>query len=124
MTKLCSAFFKYENNLKIGREKYRTVLKCTQMRARVEKVDVLGWNKSVDTFSHAPNLQRENARVIFTSDNIYKSYKLVDAVKNLTINDDKYYESNTSTASDTQGDLTCNPETVTHTRNRKFEQYY
>ena len=24
----------------------RTVLKCTQMRARVEKVDVLGWNKS------------------------------------------------------------------------------
>ena len=39
-------FFKYENNLKIGCEKYRTVLKCTQMRARVEKVDVLGWNKS------------------------------------------------------------------------------
>ena len=46
MTKLCSAFFKYENNLKIGWEKYRTVLKCTHMRARVEKVDVLGWNKS------------------------------------------------------------------------------
>ena len=46
MTKLCSAFFKYKNNLKIGWEKYRTVLKCTQMRARVEKVDVLGWNKS------------------------------------------------------------------------------
>ena len=47
MTKLCSAFFKYENNMKIGWEKYRTVLKCTEMRARVEIVDVLGWNKSV-----------------------------------------------------------------------------
>ena len=26
---------------------YRTVLKCTQMRARVEKRSVLGWNKSL-----------------------------------------------------------------------------
>ena len=32
--------------MKIGWEKYRTVLKCTQMRACVEIVDVLGWNKS------------------------------------------------------------------------------
>ena len=47
MTKLCYAFLKYENNLKIGWEKDRTVLKCTQMRARVEKGDVLGWNKSI-----------------------------------------------------------------------------
>ena len=39
-------FFYMKKNLKIGWEKYRTVLKCTQMRARVEKVDVLGWNKS------------------------------------------------------------------------------
>ena len=46
MTKLCSAVLKYENKLKIGWEKYRTVLKCTEMRARVEIVDVLGWNKS------------------------------------------------------------------------------
>ena len=37
MTKLCSTFL----NMKINR-----VLKYTQMRARVEKVDVLGWNKS------------------------------------------------------------------------------
>ena len=41
--------------------------------------------------------------------------ELVAAVKNLTINDAKYYESNTATASDTQSDLTLNLETVTHT---------
>ena len=35
--------------MKIGWEKYRTVLKCTEMRARVEIVDVLGWNKSLPT---------------------------------------------------------------------------
>ena len=46
ITTLCSAFLKYEIKLKIGWEKEFTVLKCTQMRARVEKVDVLGWNKS------------------------------------------------------------------------------
>ena len=43
--------------------------------------------------------------------------ELVDTVKNLTIDDAKYYESSTTTASDTQGDLTRNPETVTHTIN-------
>ena len=37
---------KNENKLKIYLEKYCTVLKCTQMRERVVKVDVLGWNKS------------------------------------------------------------------------------
>ena len=58
--------------------------------------------------------------------------ELVDAVKFLTINDAKYYESSTATASDTQVDLTRNPETVNHTihgnetfnhtSNRNFEQ--
>ena len=43
--------------------------------------------------------------------------ELVEAVNNLTINDAKYYESDTSTANDSQGDLTRNPETVTHTSN-------
>ena len=40
-------FFSNEKKLKISWKKYCTDLKCTQMRARVEKVDVLGWNKSV-----------------------------------------------------------------------------
>ena len=35
----------------------------------------------------------------------------------MTINDAVYYESNTATASDSQGDLTRNPETCTHTSN-------
>ena len=37
MTTLCYAFFKYEKNWKLVEKKKCTVLKCTQMRARVEK---------------------------------------------------------------------------------------
>ena len=48
--------------------------------------------------------------------------KLVDAVKNLTINDAKYYESNTATKNDAQGNLTLNLETVTHTSKGNFEK--
>ena len=47
---------------------------------------------------------------------------IVHTVKNLTVNDAKYYESNIATASDAQGDLTRDPKTVTHTINRNFEQ--
>ena len=61
--------------------------------------------------------QRENANVIFTTEKLDKSDGLVYAIKNLTINDAKYYESNTETASDAQVGLTRNPETVTHTSN-------
>ena len=39
----------------------------------------------------------------------------------MTINDTKYYESNTATVGEAQSDLTRNPETVTHTRNGDFE---
>ena len=77
---------------------------------------------SVDTFSHAYSAQRENANAIFTSEKLDKSDELVDAVNNLTINDAKYYESSTATTSDAQGNLTINPETVTHTSNISFEQ--
>ena len=81
-------------------------------------------NVTVDTFIHASNAQRENSNAIFTSEKLDKLDELVDAVNNLTINDAKYYESNTATASDEQGDLTSNPETVTHTSNRIFEKNY
>ena len=43
-------------------------------------------------------------------------------MKNLTINDGKYHESNTATASDAQGNLKRNPETVTHTSNGNSEE--
>ena len=45
---------------------------------------------TTDTISHASNSQRENANTIFTSEKLDKPNKLVDAVKNLTINNDEY----------------------------------
>ena len=69
MTKLCSAFFKYENNLKIGWEKYRTVLKCTQMRARVEKKVRRGLEQVMDHTLVNPNQMRHF--VIKVQDNSY-----------------------------------------------------
>ena len=50
---------------------------------------------------------------IFRSEKLDKSDDMVDAVKNLEINDAEYYESNTVTAIDAQGNLTRNLETVT-----------
>ena len=77
---------------------------------------------TTNTFIHASNAQRKNANAIFTGEKLDKLDELVDTLKNLTINDAKYYESNTATTSDAQGNLTNNPETITHTRNRNFEQ--
>ena len=68
------------------------------------------------------NTNRENANIIFTSDKLDKTEELVDAVNILTINYAEYYESNTATASDAQGDLTHNQEIVTQTSNGNFEQ--
>ena len=79
-------------------------------------------NFNGDTFSHASSAQIENANAIFTSENLDKSGELVDAVNNLTINYAKCYESNTATASGAQGDLTSNPETVTHASSGIFEK--
>ena len=75
-------------------------------------------NVTADTFSHSSNTQRKNANAIFTSKKLDKSDELVDALKKLTSNNAKYYESNTVPANDTQGDLTRNPKTFTNTRNR------
>ena len=79
-------------------------------------------NVTVDIFSYASSAKRENENAIFTSKKLEKLYELVDAVKNLTINDAKYYKSNTATVSNAQGNLTSNPETVTHTSKNVFEQ--
>ena len=79
-------------------------------------------NDTVDTFSHAYSAQRENYNAIFTSEMLENSDELVDSVNNLTINDPKHYKSDTVTASDAQGDLTRDSETVTHTSNVFFEQ--
>ena len=71
----------------------------------------------MDTFSHTHNTQTENTNKIFTSKKIDKSDELADVFKDLKINDAKYYESDTATASDAQGKPGHDPETVTHTRN-------
>ena len=76
-------------------------------------------NVTSDTFSHTYNAQRENEKMIFTSEKLDKLDGLVDALKDLIINDAKYYESNSSTASDAQGDPARYPETINHTSNRK-----
>ena len=75
-------------------------------------------NITPDTFSHTPT-RRENANVIFTSENIDKSDKLADTIKDLTINNARYYASKSVTASDSQSNLTRDLETVTHTSNGK-----
>ena len=91
-------------------------------------------NVTADTFIHTPNTQRNNSNAIFKGEKLDKLDKLSDAVKDLTINNTKYYESNTANASDAQGDHTHNPETVTntmngnetviHTNNRSFQKNY
>ena len=75
-------------------------------------------NVTADTFSHTPNTQIENENTIFTSKKLDKSDELVDILNYLTINEAKYYESDTAIASDSQGDPTHDPETVTHNSNR------
>ena len=72
----------------------------------------------MNIFSHESNTQKVNTNAIFTSEKLDKSDDLVDIEQKLTVNDAKYYESKTVTASDAQGDLTRNLETVTHTSNK------
>ena len=91
-------------------------------------------NVTADTLRHASNTKRENENAIFTSEKLDKSENLEDTLNYLTINDAKYYVTNSATASDTQGDLTRDSTTVTHTSNGKetfmdtingnFEQNY
>ena len=54
--------------------------------------------------------------MIFTSENLYKSDELVEAINNLTIND-ALYELNKATTSNSQGNLTSNTDIVIHTSN-------
>ena len=79
-------------------------------------------NVTADTFSHASSAHIENANMIFTSEKIDKLDKLVGTVKNLKINNAEHYESNTEITSASQGNLTRNPETVTHTINGNDKQ--
>ena len=77
-------------------------------------------NITVGTSSHGFNTQRDNVNTIFTSEKLDKLYELAYILKDLTINDAKFYELNTETASDAQGDITRDLKTVTHTSNGSF----
>ena len=75
-------------------------------------------NVTAYTLSNTSYTQTDNVNTIFTSEKIDKSDELSDALKYLKIKDAKYYESETATVNDPQGDTTHNPETVTHTSNK------
>ena len=87
---------------------------------------------TAETFSHTSNTQRDNANTIFINEKLDKLDELADILKDLIINNAKYYVSNSSTASEAQGDSASDPKTVTHTSdgkgkdtytsNRKFQQ--
>ena len=76
-------------------------------------------NLTADEFSHASKTQRENTNALFTSEDLDKSDDLANALKDLTIIDAAYYESNSAATSDKQGDSTRYPDTATHTSNEK-----
>ena len=79
------------------------------IRKVMEEKSITGSNNvTAGALSHASSAQRENANLNITCEKLDKLNELVDAVKNLDIIDAKYYESNTATASDAQGDLTSN----------------
>ena len=80
-------------------------------------------NVTDDAFSHDSSSQRVNLNAVFTSEKLDKLDKLVDSIIDLTIND-AIYELNTTTASDEQGDITNNPDTVNHTSNRILDKKY
>ena len=50
-------------------------------------------NLSADTFGCTSDTKRENANAIFTIDKLDKLDNLADALKDLTINNSKYYVS-------------------------------
>ena len=75
-------------------------------------------NVTADIFNHTSNIQIENENTIFTSEKLDKLDELTDASEDSTINNAKYYESKTATASYAQGNSTRDTETAPHTRNR------
>ena len=60
------------------------------IREFMEEESITGSNNTTaDTFDYASSAQKDNANAIFTSENLDKLDELVDAFKNLTINDAK-----------------------------------
>ena len=79
------------------------------------------YNFTADSFSNASSSQRENLDAIFTSEKLDKLEELFGAINNLKINESGY-ELNTEAVSEAQGNLTSNPDTVTHSSNGILDQ--
>ena len=78
-------------------------------------------NVTVDTFSQTPvtpNTKGENENSIFTSEKRDKSDALTETLNNLTINNDRYYESDSANVNDAKGDPASDLKVATHTIER------
>ena len=73
-------------------------------------------NVTTDMCSLAPSSQRENQNAIFASEKLENLDDLVNAVKNMKIND-VGYQLNTATASDSQVKFVINTYKITYTSN-------
>ena len=73
-------------------------------------------NVTADAFSHASISKRENVDPVFTCEKLDNTDELVNTIHKLIIND-AVYVLNKATASDAQGDIKSDPDTVTHTSN-------
>ena len=73
----------------------------------------------MDTFSQTSNTQIENENKILTSEKRDKSDALAEILKGLTINDARYYESDSSNANDAKGDPASDLNIATPTSDRK-----
>ena len=110
--------FNYKNNTPLSNVNIQeTISKVMREDEEGEITDTN--NVNADTFSHASSSKREKPNIIFTGKNLGKPYEIVDAVKNMTIND-AVHELKTATASDAHDDITSNPDTVNHTRNQQL----
>ena len=121
-TEFCEALTDYNNHKNMPLSN-ANIWEAIHKVIEEESVDDAN-NDTPDKFSHASNTKRENTNTIFTSEKLDKLDKLVDVVKNLTTKDAEYYESNTATASNTQGNLTHNTEKLltlaTKTLNKNY----
>ena len=106
-------YYNYHNNAALSNENIREAIhKVTD-----EELMPNSSNVTADTFTS--NTKRKNAKMIFTSKKLYKSDELADILKDVTINEAKYYVSNLAIVSDAQDNLSRYPKTVTHTSNGK-----
>ena len=112
--------FNDNNNTSLSNAKIQeAVMRVTREDEEGEITDAN--NVTNDTWSLVSSSQRENLNAMFTSEKLEKSDELVDAVKNMKMND-VGYELNTTTKSDAQVNITRNLDTVTHTINGIIDQ--